>query len=414
MTEAIIITVCLLFSAFFSAAETAYSSLSHSRLRLMSENGRKGAKLALRLSENYDSLLSTILVGNNIVNIALASVSTILFVRLIGNAGATVSTAVITAVVLIFGEVTPKSIAKDYPEKFAIFSAPALTVLTVILKPVNFLFVKWKQLIGKLFGSKESKSMTPEELLIVLEEVEKEGAIDKSEGELLANALEFGESTAEEILTHRTEMEAVGLDWDKSRIADVFGRTGFSRLPVYGEDLDHIVGILHHKDFFTPSGISEKEISELMKPPVFANAGEKIDNVLRLMKKHKTHLCVVVDEYGGTSGIVTMEDILEELVGEIWDEHDEEKQEISQTGDNTYDVDGLTNLEEFAERFGLTIDSDNVSVGGWVMEMLGRIPEPGDKFESGGLNVEVLETDGKRVSRVLVSVSAPGSAAQNE
>ncbi len=409
MTEAIIITVCLLFSAFFSAAETAYSSLSHSRLRLMSENGRKGAKLALRLSENYDSLLSTILVGNNIVNIALASVSTILFVRLIGNAGATVSTAVITAVVLIFGEVTPKSIAKDYPEKFAIFSAPALTVLTVILKPVNFLFVKWKQLIGKLFGSKESKSMTPEELLIVLEEVEKEGAIDKSEGELLANALEFGESTAEEILTHRTEMEAVGLDWDKSMIADVFGRTGFSRLPVYGEDLDHIVGILHHKDFFTPSGISEKEISELMKPPVFANAGEKIDNVLRLMKKHKTHLCVVVDEYGGTSGIVTMEDILEELVGEIWDEHDEVIEEFKEQPDGSFLVSCTASLDDLLDRFDTrSVDIDSASISGWVLEQLERLPVEGDRFVYENLDVTDTKVEQRRVQEIRVAVIRPG------
>ena len=403
MIEIIIIILCLLCSAFFSASETAYSSLSHSRLRLMKENGKRGAGLALKLSDNYDSLLSTILVGNNIVNIAIASVSTVLFVRMIGNAGPSVSTAVITVLVLIFGEVTPKSIAKDYPENFAIFAAPALAALTVILKPVNFLFRKWKQLIGKLFGSKESKSMTPEELLLVLEEVEKEGAIDKSEGELLVNALEFGESTAEEILTHRTEMEAVGIDWDKNRIAEVFQNSGLSRLPVYRDDLDHIVGILYYKDFFTPAGISEKDISELMKPPVFANAGEKIDNVLRLMKKHKTHLCIVVDEYGGTSGLVTMEDILEELVGEIWDEHDEvteEIKEISPAGDNTYIVDGLTNLDEFAERFGLEIESDNVSVGGWVMEMLGRIPEPGEEFEYCGVQVKVISTDGRRVAQI--------------
>ncbi|MBO4327218.1 MAG: HlyC/CorC family transporter [Clostridia bacterium] len=404
MIEMIIIAVCLLLSAFFSASETAYTTLSHTRLRVMKENGRRGAGLALKLSENYDSLLSTILVGNNIVNIALASVSTILFVRLIGNAGASVSTAVVTVAVLVFGEVTPKSIAKDYPEKFAVFAAPALSVLTVILKPVNFLFKMWKKLIGKLFGSKESKSMTQEELLIVLEEVEKEGAIGKSEGELLVNALEFGDSTAEEILTHRTEMEAVGIDWEKERIAEVFARSGLSRLPVYREDLDHIVGILHHKDFFTPQGVSKKDIQELMKPPVFANAGEKIDNVLRLMKKHKTHLCIVVDEYGGTSGLVTMEDILEELVGEIWDEHDEEKQEISDAGDNKFIVDGLANLDEFSEKTGLSIESDNVSVGGWVMEMLGRIPEPGDSFEYENAKVEVLSTDGHRVASVAVAI----------
>ena len=403
MIEGIIIAFCLLCSAFFSASETAYSTLSRSRLKLMKDNGKRGAGLALRLSENFDSLLSTILVGNNIVNIALASVSTILFVRLIGGAGPSVSTAVITVAVLIFGEVTPKSIAKDYPERFAVFAAPVLRALTVIFKPVNFLFAKWKLLIAKLFGSKETNKVTPEELMLMLEEVEKEGTIDREEGRLLVNALEFSDNTAEDVLTHRTEMEAVGLDWDNQRIAEVFVRSGYSRLPVFSEDLDHIVGILHHKDLFTPSGLSEKSVGELMTPPVFANAGEKIDDVLKLMKKHKTHICIVVDEYGGTSGLVTMEDILEELVGEIWDEHDQEKTGIAEAGDNEFIVDGLTNLDEFSERFGLEIESDNVSVGGWVMEKLERIPEPGESFTYEKLKVEVLSTDGRRASSIKVS-----------
>ena len=387
MIEGIIIAFCLLCSAFFSASETAYSTLSRSRLKLMKDNGKRGAGLALRLSEDFDSLLSTILVGNNIVNIALASVSTILFVRLIGGAGPSVSTAVITVAVLIFGEVTPKSIAKDYPERFAVFAAPVLRALTVIFKPVNFLFAKWKLLIAKLFGSKETNKVTPEELMLMLEEVEKEGTIDREEGRLLVNALEFSDNTAEDVLTHRTEMEAVGLDWDNQRIAEVFVRSGYSRLPVFSEDLDHIVGILHHKDFFTPSGLSEKSVGELMTPPVFANAGEKIDD----------------DEYGGTSGLVTMEDILEELVGEIWDEHDQEKTGIAEAGDNEFIVDGLTNLDEFSERFGLEIESDNVSVGGWVMEKLERIPEPGESFTYEKLKVEVLSTDGRRASSIKVS-----------
>ena len=405
MTEMIIIICCLICSAFFSASETAYSTLNKNRLKLMAEGGRKGASRALKLYENYDSLLSSILVGNNIVNIALASAATILFVRLIGNAGASVSTAVITVVVLIFGEVTPKSIAKDYPESFAAFAAPALTVLVIILKPVNFLFSAWKKLISKLFGSDNSKSVTQEELLLMLEEVEKEGAIDPGEGELLVNALEFAESTADEVLTHRTEMNAVSIDEDKNRIAEIFVDSGFSRLPVYEDDLDNIVGIIHYKDFFTPEGISPKPLGELMKPPVFVNGGEKIDAVLKLMKKHKTHICVVVDEYGGTSGIVTMEDILEELVGEILDEHDEETQNVLPDPEGGYVVNGLMNLEDFADRFGVEPESENNSVGGWVTEMLGRIPEKGDGFEFGKLKITVVETDGRRVSKIKAEIS---------
>lgn len=405
MAEIIIIVCCLICSAFFSASETAYSSLNRNRLKLMAEGGKKRATLALKLYDGYDSLLSSILVGNNIVNIALASVATVLFVRLMGNAGASVSTAAVTVAVLIFGEVTPKSIAKDHPESFAIFSAPLLSAVVFILKPINFLFSAWKKLIGKIFGSGKTEKVTQEELLLMLEEVEKEGTIDRGEGELLANALEFAESTAEEVLTHRTEMRAVSVTAEKEKIAEVFSESGFSRLPVYRDSLDDIVGILHQKDFFTAAGLSPKPVEELMKQPVFVNGSEKIDDVLRLMKRQKTHLCIVVDEYGGTSGLITMEDILEELVGDILDEHDEETQNIVPDPEGGYLVSGLTELKEFSEFFGVEPDSDNISVGGWVTEFLGRIPDVGDGFKYDKVNITVAETDGRRVLKIKVFLS---------
>ena len=403
MVETIIIVFCLLCSAFFSASETAYSALNRNRLRLMAEKGSRRGALAVKLSDDYDSLISGILVGNNLVNIALASAGTVLFVRWLGTgAGPSVSTAAVTLIVLIFGEITPKSIAKDHPEKFAVFAAPMLRALCVILKPVNFLFSKWKKLIGKLFGGRDNKNVTQEELLLMLEEVEKEGTIDRSEGELLVKAVEFADSTVGEILTHRTDMEAVGSDWDPERIAAVFTESGLSRLPVYEGDLDHIVGVLNRKDFFTSEGISKTPVSELWKPPVFAESGEKLGEVLKLMKKQQSHLCIVVDEYGGTSGLVTMEDILEELVGEIWDEHDEVTEEIKTESDSVWIADGLTKLEDFAERFGLEISSENVSLGGWVMEMLGRVPEAGDSFEYGDYLIRVTETDGHRAAECRI------------
>ena len=403
MVELIIIVFCLLCSAFFSASETAFSALNRNRLRLMAEKGSRRAALAVRLSDDYDSLISGILIGNNLVNIALASAGTVLFVRWLGGgAGPSVSTAAVTLVVLIFGEITPKSIAKDHPERFAVFAAPILKAVCVILKPVNFLFSKWKKLIGKLFGGRSGGSVTQEELLLMLEEVEKEGAIDRSEGELLAKAVEFADSTVGEILTHRTDMEAVGSDWEPGRIAEVFTRSGLSRLPVYEGDLDHIVGVLNRKDFFTSEGISNAPLDTLRKPPVFAEDSEKLSEVLKLMKKQQSHLCIVVDEYGGTSGLVTMEDILEELVGEIWDEHDEVTEEISSERDGVWTADGLVKLEDFAERFGLEISSENVSLGGWVMEMLGRVPEKGDSFEYGDYVIRVSETDGHRASKCSI------------
>jgi CBS domain containing-hemolysin-like protein len=269
-------------------------------------------------------------------------------------------------------------------------------------------------MLSKLVNVEEDRRLTENDLLTIVEEAEQGGGIDEQESELIRSAIEFNDVEVEEIATPRVDITAVPNDIDREALEEVFSHSGFMRLPVYEGSIDNIVGVIHLKDFYEKEAAGDHPAEEIMQPVLFITASMKIGALLKLLQKKKTHMAVVADEFGGTLGIVTIEDILEELVGEIWDEHDEEKQEISQTGDNTYDVDGLTNLEEFAERFGLTIDSDNVSVGGWVMEMLGRIPEPGDKFESGGLNVEVLETDGKRVSRVLVSVSAPGSAAQNE
>ena len=403
MIELIIIAVCLLCSAFFSASETAYSTLNRNRLRLTAAKGSRRAALAVKLSDDYDSLISGILVGNNLVNIALASAGTVLFVRWLGGgAGPSVSTAAVTLAVLIFGEITPKSIAKDHPERFAVFAAPVLRAVCVILKPVNFLFSKWKNLISRLFGGKDGKNVTQEELLLMLEEVEKDGAIDRSEGELLVNAVEFADCKVEEVLTHRTDMEAVGSDWAPERIAAVFTESGLSRLPVYEGDLDHITGVLNRKDFFTSEGISRTPVKELMTPPVFAESGEKLSEVLTTMKKQQTHMCIVVDEYGGTSGLVTMEDILEELVGEIWDEHDEVTEDIQSESEGVWSADGLANLEDFAERFGLEISSENVSLGGWVMEMLGRVPEAGDAFEYGDYLIRVTETDGHRAARCRI------------
>ena len=403
MIELIIIAVCLLCSAFFSASETAYSTLNRNRLRLTAAKGSRRAALAVKLSDDYDSLISGILVGNNLVNIALASAGTILFVRWLGGgAGPSVSTAAVTLAVLIFGEITPKSIAKDHPERFAVFAAPVLRAVCVILKPVNFLFSKWKNLISRLFGDKDGKNVTQEELLLMLEEVEKDGAIDRSEGELLVNAVEFADCKVEEVLTHRTDMEAVGSDWTPERIAAVFTESGLSRLPVYEGDLDHIIGVLNRKDFFTSDGISRTPVKELMTPPVFAESGEKLSEVLKTMKKQQTHMCIVVDEYGGTSGLVTMEDILEELVGEIWDEHDEVTEDIQSESEGVWSADGLANLEDFAERFGLEISSENVSLGGWVMEMLGRVPEAGDAFEYGDYLIRVTETDGHRAAKCRI------------
>ena len=396
---------CVIMSAYFSATETAFSSLNKTRLKALSEKGNKKADLALSLEEKYDKLISTILIGNNIVNITLASIGTLMFVKIMQDdqdAGATLSTVVVTVTVLIFGEITPKSIAKDNPEKFAMFSAPFLHALMVVLTPINFLFSQWKKLISKIFKVSEDTKMSQEELLLLVEEVQQEGSIDESEGELLKNAIEFRDQVAEDILTHRTDLEAVSVDTDKEEVARVFTQSRFSRLLVYEENIDNIVGVLNIKDFYMNSGITDKPLQEVMTPPIFIHQSEKIRDLLNQLRAAKTHIAVVIDEYGGTLGIVTMEDILEELVGEIWDEHDEVQESFKMLSENTYLADCMVNLDEFADCFDVEIESESVSLGGWVMEQLGGIPEVGENFTYENLHITVTELDAHRVSYVTV------------
>ena len=403
----IAILCCVIMSGYFSATETAFSSFNKTRLKAMAEKGNKRAKLALDLEDNYDKLLSTILIGNNIVNIAMASLGTLLFVDLYGDIGATISTAVIMVIVLIFGEVTPKSIAKDSPEKFAMFSGPFIRVLEWVLTPVNFLFHLWKLLISKLIKSEDDAAMSQEELLLFVDEVQQEGGIDESEGELLRNAIEFRDQVAEDILTHRTDLEAVSVDAEKEEIASVFTQSRYSRLLVYEENIDNIVGVIHQKDFYVNTGVTQKAVKEIMTPPVFIHRSEKIRDLLNFLQTNKSHIAVVLDEYGGTLGIVTMEDILEELVGEIWDEHDEVVEPFREIDKDTFIVDGTVNVDEFQSYFDVSFESENVSVGGWVVENMGGIPEEGDFFTFENLTITVRELDSHRVSYVTVQVAQP-------
>ena len=398
--------ICIILSGYFSATETAFSSLNKTRIKYMAEKGSKRAKRTLQLAENYDKLIATILIGNNIVNITTASIGTLLFVDLMGQElGATVSTVVVTIVVLIFGEITPKSIAKDYPERFAMFSAPMIGALLWLFTPLNFLFSLWKKLVALLFHSDEEDKMSQEELLLLLEEVEQEGAIDKSEGTLLRNAVEFGDLEVQSILTHRVDLEAVEVNATKEEIAAKFTETRFSRLLVYEETIDKIVGVLHLKDFYDGMGINPKPLREIMTPPLFIHQTEKVDDLLQLLKANKSHIAVVIDEYGGTLGIVTMEDILEELVGEIWDEHDEVEEPFRQLSENTYLVDCTVTLDDFCDFFDVETDSESVSLGGWIMDQMQRIPEKGDQFTYENLTITATEIDDHRIEWVTVEVA---------
>lgn len=397
-----IMAVCLLLSAYFSATETAFSSVNTTRLRTLAEKGSGGAALALKLLEQYDRLLSTILIGNNIVNIATASIGTVLFVRHYGDAGATISTVVVTVVVLIFGEISPKSIAKDCAERCAMLSAPILRVFIWVLLPLNQLFSLWKKLLSRVFRLGGESKMSQEELLMLVDEVQQDGSIDRDEGELLKNAIGFSEQEAQDILIHRVDLAALPVTAGKEEIAALFTQTKYSRLLIYEDSIDHILGTVHQKDFYVGCGVTDKPLRDIIAPPVFALENEPIRLLLKKLQQAKTHVAVVVDEYGGTCGIVTMEDILEELVGEIWDEHDEEEVFLRKLGPDTYTVDAAMDLEDFAAYFHVKTGSEMVSVSGWVMEQFGRVPEVGDSFTCGDLQVEVMRVENHRIEEIRV------------
>lgn len=401
----IIIVFCIVMSAYFSATETAFSSLNRIRIKNMAEKGNKRAALVLRLSNNYDGLLSTILIGNNIVNIASASLATLVFVRYLGEeAGASISTVVTTIVVLIFGEVSPKSIAKENAETFSMFSAPILNVFMKILTPVNFLFKQWKKLLSKIIKAEGDHSITEEELLTIVEEAEQEGGIDEQESSLIRSALEFSELEAADILTPRVDVVGISSDLSKEEIAKIFAQTGYSRLPVYEGSIDHIIGIIYQKDFHNYVYHTNKNISAIIRPVLFIAKSKNIGELLRELQRNKSHIAVVMDEFGGTVGIVTLEDVLEELVGEIWDEHDKVVEEIEKVSETEYFVLGSANVEKLFEELDREEEFEVLTVSGWVMEELDKVPEEGDEFEYEGLKVKVLQMDGKRVGKVRITI----------
>ncbi len=401
----IVFFVCC--SAAFSATETAFSCLNRTRLRNMAENGDKRAARTLKLVDEYDKLLTSILVGDNVVNIAMASISAVLFIRILPNTGATVSTLVITVVVLIFGEISPKTIAHESPEKFAMFMTPIMNVLVHILTPVNYLFLQWQNLLRRIFKLSSSQSMTQDELSMLVEEVAEEGNIDEEESALLRNALAFEGQDVEDVLTPRVDMVAISVDTPNSEVARLFAEDNFSRLPVYEGSIDHIVGILYEKDFYTEDGFTKKPIKDLMREPVFVPNMMKIDDLLMYFKQTNSHIAIVTDEFGGTMGLVTMEDILEELVGEIWDEHDEQVDIIKQTGEDTYLIVGSADMDQLERLLDKKLESESSSAGGWMMEQIGHIPAEGESFIYEGDTFTVTGADGNRVLEIEIKKAPP-------
>ena len=392
-------------SAFFSSTETAFSSVSHTRLKSRAKLGDKRAQLALDLAEDYDRLLSTILIGNNLVNILASSLATVEFVFFFKDAGVTISTVVMTILVLIFGEISPKTLAKDRAEQMTVAVAPVVRLFIKLFTPLNWIFMQWRRLLTKLFPAPEDKGMAEEELLTIVEEAEQEGEIDEHESDLIRSAIEFDDLSAEDILTHRVDIVALDVNMTMAEAEAVFRENTFSRLPVYEENIDDIVGIIHEKDFF--NNRNAKSLRELMHPPMFVTPGAKLGDLLHMLQKNKTHMAVVSDEYGGTMGLLTLEDILEELVGEIYDEHDEIIEEFKKLPDGSWQIDAGAELEDMQERFGFADESDAATVSGWVVEKLGRIPEVGDSFTCGDLSVRVTQVEATKVLEINVRKDEP-------
>ncbi len=382
IVDIIAIIVLVILSAYFSATETAFTSLNRIRVKNMAAEGNKRAEMVLRLEENYDKLLTTILVGNNIVNITMTAISTLLFVELFGAYGPTLSTIVITIVVLIFGEISPKSVAKESPEGFSLFSAPIIRVLVWILTPVNFLFAKWKLFLAKIFKLGDDRTITGDELLTMVEEAETIGGIDNEQSELIQNAIEFNDLEAWDVLTPRVDMKAINAEDSKEDVAKLFKKTGFSRLPVYEDDIDKIMGVLNQKDFHNYIAGTNKNISDYVMPVVFVAGAIKISALLKKMQQMKTHMAIVIDEYGGTEGLVTMEDIIEELVGEIYDEHDAVmSQEIIPLQNGSYRVKCNANIAKVLDFFDIEEAMDVQTVNGWVVLQLDKLPVKNDSFK---------------------------------
>ena len=405
----VVLVMLIALSAFFSASETAFSSYNKMRMKSEAEekSGRKARKI-LALSENYEKLISTILIGNNIVNIVATAIATLLFTHLIENEAiaTAVSTCVMTLSLLIFGEITPKTVAKRTADNFTKNVVGSLSVIVKLFTPITFLFNLWQKLVLRIIKADGEVNVTEEEIITVVEEAASDGEIDEQESELIKNVIKFSDLDVNDILTPRVDVAAVDITWDRERIASVFAETEFSRLPIYKENIDSVVGILYQKDFYNHS---TQPVEELIKPVKFIFSSMKISRLLKLFQDSKCHMMIVTDEYGGTEGIVTLEDVIESLVGEIYDEHDEVVEEIVKISDNKYRVLGSTSMDKFLETFELELededdDSDITTVSGFAAHNLEKIPDEGESFEHENLKITITKTDNNRVVETEIEV----------
>ncbi len=398
----LILALLIMASAFFSGTETAFSSCSKIKLKSWVEDGDRKAEATLALVEDYDRLLSGVLIGNNIVNITASTLATLLFTSYWAAYGATLSTVVMTVLVLIFGEVTPKTLVKQAPERFAMAVTPVIRAVLWVLTPINAVFRLWQP--NHSFTPDEGEGITGGELSTMASEAENEGGLEAGESKLIRSAIEFGDLEVGEIFVPRVDMISAPDDTSAEEMDALFRDCGYSRLPIWHEDRDHILGVLNEKDFFQAHLGPEDGWLHLITEPLYTTPSEPVQDVLSKMQRQKTHLAIVVDEFGGTEGLIPLEDILEELVGEIWDEHDEVVESFKKQPDGSYLIACSANLDDVFELFDVRGECDSDTVSGWVLDELGHIPKAGDRFTYENLEVTVTAIRRMRVLEIRVVV----------
>ena len=410
--------VLLLFGSFFSAAEMAFSSLSHARIKTIEDGGGKKGQKASRVSylyeEKFDNVISTLLICNNMVAIASATVAAALFVYLIGEWGYLFSTVVISAVVIVLTDVLPKSVASEQPEKVAVFFVSFVWCLMILLRPINFVVLFVKNKLSRVFVSKseplteEEQNLRGQELIYMVEEAEKDGALDTEDTALITNAITWREISAWEVLTPRVDIRSVPIHASVAEVAKMFEESGHSRMPVYEESLDNIKGIVHLRDFLNfvmrQNEHPTPRLEDILTPAIFTVTSARITELLNLLKNEHSHMAIVTDEYGGTEGLITVHDILERLVGDIWDEADEVVDEFLPLGENKHRVLCTAYIDDMFAYFDIKAESGANSVGGWIQDSLRRIPEVGDSFVFEHLKVTVTKADHLRVEECIVEV----------
>lgn len=400
--------VLILLSGVFSAVETSFSSASKIRLRSMANDGNESAKKVLKILDHFDRFLTTILIGNNVVNIASATIGTVLFTRYFQANGPTISTIVMTIVVLLFGEMTPKSIAKMIPERFSCAMVGFVQVMVFLLFPLTWLLSGWKWLMSKLIPIEEDDGDITDDLITMVDEAEKEGDLQEHESSLISAAIEFRDLEVKDVFTPRVDIVAVDVNEDLKEIEETFRINSYSRLPVYEETIDHIIGVIHEKDFYDLLYHKKDDLHSIITKVINTSPNTHIYELMQILQREKLHMAVVLDEWGGTDGLITLEDIVEELVGEIWDEHDVVEEFYTKISDNEYLVKGEAEVDDLFERFDIEVkeeeEDDYNSVSGWAIAQLGHIPEVGESFQFENLFVQITKADNRKVNEVRIRV----------